>query len=258
MFTIIELINEALFELDAIPGDLAELEVVIDDNPNARTIRVEAEWASAYTPARADGPHAGPAEWEYSEGEDTATWDGVANPAEVIADTFGFIDAEIWRDQEPSATVYLPAAAVDAILAAYVELGDDDSPVTLFDPMTFPRNRVPNLDYREWATAMHKLAEAEPPRPRRAGGFGSARVAPTTNAAFTAGMWAGVELGKAIAAAARLDREMEARGHKPVFMWLSVPCTITPGTIAPGFAAKLGAAYAAVGKLADARRGTTA
>ena len=258
MITVIELVNEALYELDAIPGDLAELEVIIDDNPNARTIRVEAAWAGGYVPARLDGPLAGPAEWDHVEGDDAATWDGVSDPARVIEDTFGFIDDEIWRDQEPSATIYLPAAAVDALLAEYLRRGQDDALVALFDPASFPRNRVSDLDYREWADAMHKVAASEPPKGRRTGGSNSPRLAPPVNAAFSAGMWAGVELGKAIGAATRLDYKMHDLGHEPLFLWLTVPRVFTVDTTPPGFAAKLGAAYAAPGKLADARRGTTA
>jgi hypothetical protein len=257
MITVIELVNAALYELDAIPGDLAELEVVIDDNPNARTIRVEAAWAGEYVPARFDGPLAGPAEWEHVEGDDATTWDGVSDPAEIIADTFGFIDADVWQDQEPSATIYLPAAAVDVLLAEYLGQGPDDSLVSLFDPASFPRNRVSDMDYREWADAMHKVVASEPPKGRRIGGFNSPRLAPPVNATFSAGMWAGVELGKAIGAAARLDDKLQALGHEPLFLWMTVPRVFTVDTVHPGFAAKIGSAYAAAGKLADAWRSTT-
>jgi hypothetical protein len=70
-------------------------------------------------------------------------------------------------------------------------------------------------------------------------------------------MWAGVELGKAIGAAARLDDKLQALGHEPLFLWMTVPRVFTVDTVHPGFAAKIGSAYAAAGKLADAWRSTT-
>lgn len=249
MRTIQDIIAEALYEADAIPGDLAELNVEIDTTPGASTIKVEAEWAGAYVPARRYGRLAGPAEWEEEQGEDTAEWDGETNPAEIIADLFGFIDDDVWRDQEPLATIYLPAAAVDHILGWYAALGYSDEPVVMFDD-----NRLPHAaavaDYYEWHSAMRKVIAARPPAPARAHNGDNPHRAPTPGcSAFTAGMWAGVDLAEALTAAARLDANLAANGHPPAFVWLTTPRALTADDVAPGFAARLEAAYGAVALL---------
>lgn len=234
MQTIDTILTEALYELDAIPGGTSELEVIIDAAPDAREIKIQAMWYGDMIPATRYGNLAGPAEYREIEGEDATEWDGETPPELVLEDLFGFIDDDVWADQEPDVSIFLPAAAADALLAAYLDQGNDDAPVVMFSPGAFPAD-TPSLDYREWRDAMNAVANAQPPR-------STYRHKATPNAAFTAGLWAGVELGKAIAAAARLDATLEANGHPAAFTWLTTPQIVTVDTVKPGFSARLVAA----------------
>lgn len=223
MYTLHDLITEALTEQDAIPGTATLTDLDTDtDLADPGHISVGASWFTGTARTTLDDGGPGPDEDTWGEHDDTANWDGTTHPAEVINDLVAGIDPDVLDGADITVGIGMPARAWSWVLRTYL----DGPELTVgWDPHLSRTGWATNRIWSAWNRAMKDLTSVRNNlRPSVTG----------RNEVYREGLLNGVRLTRALDLAHDLDDQLRARGDEPAFVELTMPQLVGPTDLRTG------------------------